>query len=328
MSRVVLLTTGGTISSRSSRAGGTGVVATDDAETIGRLAVRPGSDVQVEAHEVMRIGSYQMRLADLRAISDAVAEQLDRDDIDGIVITHGTDTLEETAALLDLVHDDPRPVVLTGAQRAADVPDTDGPRNLADAVDVAASPAARDSGVLVAFAGSVLPARGTLKVHTVDLAAFANAAGPLGEVVDGRVHLHHSPRRPKPLPRPEPDFDTTRVDLVPAYPGSDDVLLRAAVGAGATGVVLLGTGVGNGPPDLTPLVQRLTDDGVVVGLSSRVPNGPVLPVYGNGGGADLVAAGAVPLSRLPASQARIVLALLLSTGAGPTQVAALLADYA
>jgi L-asparaginase len=325
MSLVVLLTTGGTISSR---AGGSGVVATDDADTLGRLAVRDGSDVQVEAHEVMRVGSYQMRLADLRAISDAVAEHLDRDDVDGIVITHGTDTLEETAALLDLVHDDPRPVVLTGAQRAADVPDTDGPRNLADAVDVAASAAARDSGVLVAFAGSVLPARGTLKVHTVDLAAFGNAAGALGEVVDGRVQLHHSPPRPKPLPRPEPDFDTTRVDLVPAYAGSDDVLLRAAVEAGATGVVLVGTGVGNGPAELPPLVRRLTDDGVVVGLATRVANGPVLPVYGNGGGADLVAAGAVPLSRLPASQARIALALLLSSGAGPTQVAALLPDYA
>jgi L-asparaginase len=325
MTRVVLLTTGGTISSR---AGGAGVVATDGAEAIGRLAVRPGSDVQVEAHEVMRVGSYQMRLADLRTISDAVAGQLDRDDVDGIVVTHGTDTLEETAVLLDLVHGDPRPVVLTGAQRAADVPDTDGPRNLADAVDVAACAAARDSGVLVAFAGSVLAARRTLKVHTVDLAAFANPAGALGEVVDGRVQLERSPRRPKPLPRPGTAFDTTRVDLVPTYPGSDDVLLRAAVEAGATGVVLVGTGVGNGPPELPGLVRRLTDDGVVVGLCSRVANGPVLPVYGNGGGADLVAAGAVPLSRLPASQARMVLALLLSTGAGPTQVAGMLADYA
>ncbi len=325
MSHVVLLTTGGTISSRQ---GDGGVVATDDAETIGRLAVRDGSDVHVEAHEVMRIGSYQMRLADLRTISDAVKGQLDRPDVDGIVITHGTDTLEETAVLLDLVHDDPRPVILTGAQRAADVPDTDGPRNLADALDVAASPAARDAGVLVAFAGTVLAARGTRKVHTVDLAAFANPAGALGEVIDGRVQMVHSPRRPKPLAPLEPDFDDTRVDLVPAYPGSDDVLLRAAVDAGARGVVLVGTGVGNAPPRLPELVRQFTRDGVVVGLSSRVANGPVLPVYGNGGGADLVAAGAVPLSGLPASQARIALALLLSTGAEPSQVARMLADYA
>lgn len=325
MSRVVLLTTGGTISSR---AGGAGVVATDDAETIGRLAVRSGSDVQVEAHEVMRVGSYQMRLADLRAISDAVAEHLKRDDVDGVVITHGTDTLEETAALLDLVHDDPRPVVVTGAQRAADVPDTDGPRNLADAVDVAASPAARDQGVLVSFAGTILAARGTRKVHTVDLAAFANPGGALGEVIDGRVQLHHSPRRPKPLARPSAEFDDVRVDLVPAYPGSDDTLLRAAVGAGSTGIVIVGTGVGNGPALLPELVEQLTGDGVVVALSTRVSNGPVLPVYGNGGGADLVAAGSVPVSDLPASQARIALALLLSSGAEPRQVASMLADYA
>jgi L-asparaginase len=325
MSRVVLLTTGGTISSR---AGGAGTVATDDAEAVGRLGVRPGSDVQLEAHEVMRIGSYQMRLADLRAISDAVAEQLERDDVDGIVVTHGTDTLEETAALLDLVHGDPRPVVLTGAQRAADVPDTDGPRNLADAVDVAASPEARDRGVLVAFAGTVLAARGTRKAHTVDLAAFANPEGPLGGVVDGRVQLHHTPRRPEPLARPGEAFDDIRVDLVPAYPGGDDVLLRAAVEAGATGIIIVGTGVGNGPTLLPQLVAQLSREGVVVGLSTRVANGPVLPVYGNGGGADLVAAGAIPLSNLPASQARIALALLLSHGSDPHQVASKLADHA
>jgi L-asparaginase len=325
MSRVVLLTTGGTISSRAS---GAGVVATDDAETLGRLAARDGSDVVVEAHEVLRVGSYQMRLGDLRTISDAVAAQLDRVDVDGIVITHGTDTLEETALLLDLVHDDARPVVLTGAQRAADAPGTDGPRNLADAVDVAASPAARDAGVLVAFAGTVLAARGTRKVHTVELTAFGSPAGAVGDVMDGRVRLHHGPRRPKPLARPTSAFDSTRVDLVPAYPGSDDVLLRAAVDAGATGVVLVGTGVGNGPRGLPELVERLTADGVVVGLCTRVPNGPVLPVYGNGGGADLVAAGAVPLSALPASQARVALALLLSTGAEPADVARMLADYA
>jgi L-asparaginase len=323
---VVLLTTGGTISSR--RAPGGAVVATDDATTLGGPLLEAVDDLRVEAHEVLRIGSYQMGLDHLRKVSDAVAGQLARDEVDGIVVTHGTDTLEETAILLDLVHADPRPVVLTGAQRAADVPDTDGPRNLADAISVAASPAARDLGVLVSFAGTVFPARGTRKVHTLDLAAFANPDGALGQVRDGEVVITRSVSRPPSLPPPGETFDTTRVDLVPTYPGSDDVALRACVDAGATGVVLCGTGLGNGPPGLAGTVRELTGAGVVVALSTRVPAGPVLPVYGNGGGADLVAAGAVPLSGLPASQARVTLALLLAALPDPAAAREALGDHA
>jgi L-asparaginase len=320
---VVVLTTGGTISSRSTKGA---VVAVDDASAV-LAGLDSGAGITVEAHDLLKVGSYRMTLADMRVVAEAVGRELDRDDVDGVVITHGTDTLEETAILLDLVHDDDRPVVLTGAQRAADVADTDGPRNLSDAVAVAADPAARGHGVMVVFDGAVLAARGLRKSHTVDVAAFSNPAGTLGFVYSLATRMHSVPTRPAGLAVPGAQFDAVRVDIVDAYPGGDDALLRAAVHAGADGIVLAGTGVGNAPPGVAGAVSEIVGDGVVVALSTRVAAGPVLPIYGDGGGSDLVAAGAVPVA-LPAPQARIALALLLSSDPSPGHLTAALAAYA
>ncbi|KAA0081633.1 asparaginase [Mycolicibacterium sp. P9-64] len=322
MPRVVVLATGGTISSR--RANGV-VTAVDDAA--GVLAGVESSDVDVEQRDVLRVGSYRLSFADLRTLADEVTRQLDRDDVDGVVITHGTDAMEETAILLDLVHDSAKPVVLTGAQRAADIVDTDGPRNVRDAIAVAADPAARGHGVMVVFGGAVYAARGVRKSHTVALAAFSNPAGSIGDVYTGSARLQALPARPTPLTHPDARFDAVRVDVVVAYPGGDDVLLRAAVAAGARGIVLAAMGIGNAPPGVADCIAEHTRAGVVVALSTRVAAGPILPIYGDGGGADLVAAGAVPVA-LPASQARIALALLLSSDRSPVEVATDLDVYA
>lgn len=238
--------------------------------------------------------------------------------------------MEETAILLDLVHDDPRPVVLTGAQRAGDTADGDGPGNLTDAVRVAAAPAARDRGVMIVFAGQIIPARGARKIHTIALDAFRSVVSPpSGSVTNEQVCFGPTAPRPDPLPRPGPEFDDTRVDLVDVYPGADDALLRAAANCGAAGIVLAGTGIGNGNPAIVDAATDLVDDGLALILSTRVPAGPVRGVYGNGGGADLVAAGVPPVSGLPAAQARILLALLLSTGLALEQpLAELISTYA
>ncbi len=311
MTRVAVVATGGTIASTASAGG---VVASRAAADL--LQSIHVTDIDVETVDLMTVGSYRMNLGHIRLISDAVADLLARetDPIDGIVITHGTDTTEETAVLLDLVHDDPRPVVLTGAQRASDAADGDGPRNLADAILVAASPRARGLGVLIAFAGRVLPARGTRKVHTAALAAFGSVIGAaaVGEVVDGSVAITATPRRPNPLPRPSSKFDHTRVDLVEMYPGADGALMRAAVAAGARGIVVAGTGIGNANPVVVDAARAMVAGGVAVVLSTRVPEGPVAGVYGDGGGADLVAAGIPAASGLPATQLRMLLALWLS----------------
>lgn len=323
MPRVVVLATGGTISSR--RTNGA-VTAVDDAATV-LAGVEVSGDIAVEHYDVLRVGSYRMSFADLRTLAEATARQLDRGDVDGVVITHGTDAMEETAILLDLIHADVKPVVLTGAQRAADIADTDGPHNLRDAITVAADPAARGNGAMVVFAGSVYAARGVRKSHTVDLAAFSNPAGTIGDVEPGSARLQGLPARPAPLALPDARFEAVRVDTVAAYLGGDDLLLRAAVAAGARGIVLAAMGIGNASPGVADAIAEITRAGVVVALSTRVAAGPILPIYGDGGGADLVAAGAVPVA-LPASQARIALALLLSSERTPADVAADLAVYA
>jgi L-asparaginase len=194
----------------------------------------------------------------------------------------------------------------------------------------AAASQSRNLGVLIVFAGSILPARGSRKMHTTALAAFRSlSGGAVGEVSDGAVAISAVPRRPKPLPRPTAQFDTTRIDLVEMYPGADDALLRAARAAGARGIVLAGTGIGNANPVVVAAARELLSDQVAVILSSRVPEGPVAGVYGEGGGADLVSAGIPAASGLPATQLRILLALWLSENvAEPASVRALIATHA
>ncbi|MFC7622669.1 asparaginase [Microlunatus sp. GCM10028923] len=294
---VVLISTGGTIASRSAPGGGHRPA--DDATQLLAGLQRPG--FTVEQVSLLRASSFALGHAELRTVVAAVRDALENATVAGVVITHGTDTLEETAALLAVTHDDPRPVVLTGAQRAADDPAPDGPANLEAALALAADPGARERGVLVAMGGQVLPAWGLAKAHTTAPHAFAST--------------FTAPRTafaPPRLPPPDEAFDTVDVPMVSAHVGADGWLIDAAVERGAAGIVLIGTGLGNGNPALCAAVARAVGRDVPVGISSRVWRGPLKPVYGNGGGFDLVAAGGILLPGVPASQARVVIGLLLA----------------
>ena len=307
-----LLFTGGTISMQRDPAAG-GNVPSHGGEAL--VAFAPG----LEAVAPYRIENWAKVPAAhlgpdrLWALRERVREIIESGEVRGIVITHGTDTIEETAYLLARTLPPDVPVAITGAMRTSSDDGWDGPRNLVDAASVAASPESMGRGAMVVFHGQILGGETAVKTHATGLSAFsAPHAQPIGRVEAGRVVYHAPPvRHQRSL---EPPGLGARVALVSLVIGDDGTLLDLARPE-FDGVVVEAFGSGNMPPGAVPAVRRWLDEGKPVVLASRCVLGEVTPLYAfEGGGARTVAMGAIPAGPRTPSQARLELALALSAG--------------
>jgi L-asparaginase len=307
-----LLFTGGTISMQRDPAAG-GNVPTHGGEAL--VGFAPG----LEAISPFRIENWAKLPAchlgpdRLWALRERVREIADGGEARGIVVTHGTDTIEETAYLLARTLPRAVPIAITGAMRTSSDDGWDGPRNLLDAARVAASPHSADRGTMVVFHGQIFAGDTAVKTHATDLAAFsAPHAAPLGRIEDGQVVYRGAARQPPPALRAE--SLEPRVALVSLVVGDDGMLLDLARPE-HDGVVVEAFGSGNMPPGAVPAVGRWLAQGKPVVLASRCAQGEVTPIYAfEGGGARTVAMGAIPAGPRTPSQARMELVLALSAG--------------
>ena len=307
---VVVVSTGGTIAMRPEA--GTGklvpLVSGDElGEMIGWADAPP-----VELDDFVRVPSFDIHGERALSLAGQVVRHAARPDVRGIVVTHGTDTMEESVYLIDRLLESGTPVVLTGAQRGADQPDADGPRNLRDAIRLAWSEDAIGLGAVVVFAGQIHAAREARKVHTSAVQAFDSPGyGPIGHVDVDVVELRRRPRRAPALPTPE---RLALVDLHRLHAGSDGRFVRHSLETGAEAIVLEGTGRGNANDQVVAAVREATARGVPIVICSRCAAGRVAPVYGRGGGRDLEEAGALFAGDLAGPKARVLLQLVLGAG--------------
>jgi L-asparaginase len=283
---------------------------------------------RIEVQNISNVPSDYMDPERWVGLTAAVQAALARPEVAGVVVSHGTDTLEETAWFLDLVVANPKPIVLIGAQRNASERDFDGPRNLLNAARIAVSPDARGKGAMIALNDSINAAREVTKFHTSGVHTFQSGDfGFLGVADADRVIFYRSPLRRQHVPlvqrtdaqgKPAP---LPRVDIVSMYGGADGALVRAAVAAGARGIVIQALGWGNMNIAMYEAVAETIKKGIPVVISTRVPTGRVLPVYGfQGGGKTTKDLGAVFADDLSPQKARILLMLALQTTSDPAQL--------
>ncbi|WLP86978.1 asparaginase [Corynebacterium stationis] len=303
MSKIIaVVATGGTIACTTDDTGA--LVPTVSAAELVEAAreISTPSDVEISPVDSVRLDSSSLSLTDLDDLLQRVHALLADDSIAGVVITHGTDSMEDTAMALELFHTGKKPVVITGAQRSFDHLESDGPQNLADAISYAANGA---PGVSIRFGGLTIPARGAFKAHTSALEAFQATS----QKIRTRPTLPLTP------------LAGQDVVIISAWPGAPRLLVDAAVASGINGIIVEGLGSGNMGSEMGEGVKDALDAGIPVLITTRVPEGSVTLAYGgDGGGATLAQAGALGTGTLRAGQARMVLLAALATGTDVTSL--------
>lgn len=295
--RIVVIATGGTIACAKDASGAL-VPTHNAADLLSRVDV---PEVEAKGIDHVQLDSSAITLAELDGLLARMHTHLADDSVDGVVVTHGTDSMEDTAMAMELFRHPTKPIILTGAQRPFDDETGDGPANLTKALRAAAAPDAQ--GVRICFGGKLVPAFGARKIHTSADMAFA------------------APDLHSPAPLQLVPLAGTKVAVIAAYPGATGDLVDAAVEHGYQGLVIEALGSGNMPPAMGRAVSRALDAGVAVIVTTRVPDGEIALAYGGeGGGASLGARGAVGSGLLRAGQSRMLLVAALATGTDVNQL--------
>ncbi|MFI5780671.1 asparaginase [Nocardia sp. NPDC051570] len=308
--RVVVFGLGGTIAMSTAATGGV-APALSAAELVAAVPGLAASGIDVEVVDFRQLPGAGLTFSDVLALAEAIGEY--GGGADGFVVTQGTDTIEETAYLLDLIHAGPQPVVVTGAMRNPTQAGADGPANLLAALHVAADPQARGQGCMVVFNDEIHAARRVRKTHTTSTAAFRSLdGGPLGSVVEDEPRFHN--RIVHRTVVPGTSAGAQRVPILTVALGEDETLLNT-IADHIDGLVVAAFGAGHVPAAMVPALERLAARIPVV-LASRTGAGPVLEsTYGfPGSERDLLSRGLIPCGYLHPLKARILLSALLASG--------------
>lgn len=309
MKNILLIHTGGTISMQEDEMTGE-VKPGEKNPLVDHIKNIP--DINLFSVELFHLPSPHITPVDMLQIKKYIERNVKSNNIDGVVITHGTDTLEETAFFLDVTLSLPIPIVITGAMRSSNELGSDGLYNLLSALRVATSDNAKNMGVLVVMNDEVHTAKNVTKTHTSNVATFQSPQyGPIGIVNKGGVFFHHKPVVNPPLHVASLDKN---VLLLKAFAGMDDTLLQAIDQLQLDGLVIEALGQGNLPPMLLPSLINLLNKGVPIVLVSRCFNGIVQDIYGyEGGGRHLKELGIIFSNGLNGQKARLKLMIALET---------------
>lgn len=318
---IVILATGGTIAGAAATGTQAGYSSGQfGVETLIEAVPQLAELASIRGEQVANVGSQDMNDAIWLKLAQRTNALLSQDDVDGVVITHGTDTIEETAYFLNLVIDSEKPVVMTAAMRPATALSADGPLNIFNAVAVAADPDAARRGVLVVINDDIHGARGMTKTSTTDVQTFVSAErGLMGATLYGDNRWFRHPYR---VHTRDAAFSVTdldelpRVDVMYISAGVSPDLIDAAVANGARGIVTAGVGNGNMTAGAVDAVTRAVEKGVVVVRSTRVTRGTV----GRKVELDDDALGTVASGELNPAQARVLLKLVLTRSSDPAMV--------
>ncbi len=320
---VVVLATGGTIASKHDPARGGYTTVLTGRELVDAVPeIREVARVDVE--QVSNIRSPDMTPDIWLRLSRRANALLAEGDVAGLVVTHGTDTLEETAYFLDLTVASEKPVVVVGAQRPASMSDSDGPRNLLNAIRVAASPEAAGKGAMVVMNGQINAARDVAKTNTSEVETFRSLEyGQLGVADFDQVRFYRAPLRRQTLALAG-DVRLGRVEIVLQYAGADGRVLRGLLAQGGLdGLVVAGSGLGNVSEPLFDAIKEARDRGIPVVISTRVYTGRILSLStGKGSGKALREIGCVLADNLNPQKARVLLLLALTKTKNPEDIQA------